>query len=130
VHGHVFTFRFVASTVTGASNAFSRLNSSTARTTTTGRSYFVMPTGAALARSISSPKLFFASADVKVRIRVLMLNLQCWPIWTDVQWRYGSRRLDSIKPLRTQGDFLNFGRRVRAYVSTRLQEALRKQEGA
>lgn len=45
----------------------SRSYSSTAITTTTGRSYLVTATGAALARSISSPKLFFASADVMER---------------------------------------------------------------
>lgn len=50
------------------STALSRSNSSTAMTTITGRSYLVTMTGAARARSISSPKLFLASAEVMERI--------------------------------------------------------------
>ena len=62
-------FAIVVGLARRVSNVFSRSNSSAAITTTTGRSYFVTVTGAALARSMSSPKLFFASAEVMERIR-------------------------------------------------------------
>ena len=65
---HLLVFRFFGCEEFDFANAITRSYSSTAITTTTGRSYLVTATGAARARSISSPKLIFASADVMERM--------------------------------------------------------------
>lgn len=53
-----------------------RSNSSAATITTTVRSYLVIATGSALAASISSPKWFFAWAEVNLRIP----DPSCWQL--------------------------------------------------